>query len=78
MRISNPVETFLAIGLIGAGRDLSAVLLAVPLEHLVLYLCEDRFAGFTNGPFFNDNDLGMFSVILIKLASYTSLLTVTQ
>ena len=53
MRIANanPVETLLAVGLIGAGRDLSAVLLAVPLEHLVLYFCEDRFAGLTDGPF---------------------------
>ena len=49
--MANPVETFLAIGLIGAWWDFSAVLLAIPLEHLVLDFSLDRFAVLRNSPF---------------------------
>ena len=52
MTEADPVETFLAIGLIGAWWDFPAVLLAIPLEHLVLDFSLDRFAILRNGPFY--------------------------
>ena len=46
--LAYPVQTFLAVGRIV--DNLSAVLLAVPLEHLALDLGLDGFALFGDGP----------------------------
>ena len=48
-----PVQTFLAVG--RTGTCVSAVFLAVPLEHLALDFCLHRFTFFGDGPFWVRN-----------------------